>query len=327
MQISESLDDLIFENAENPIVLVDSDFSIVKDSLSFAKYYPENRVEFAQNSFLNYVSDQDKKRVNNSLIRIVETGKSDKIDFRSINDNQNWLSFKWQKIDSNSGVLLLGIGETIDPIEKDRLKTLDNEEALRDSEIIGRMGSWWVNPKTLENHWSEGNYRIWGVELSEELPSVHWVLSKLHPEDSDLVLHAIKSVGEKGEPVEVQFRMRLNDEEPYRFFMTRVRPWYVNGELIEVKGVNFEITDLVNYQKDLEKRNYTLSKTNETLSEFVRVNSHDVRGPLSNILSVLEWDEIESMNHKEFVKHVKKAANRLDETLQKINTMLKIEGD
>lgn len=328
MQDLPPLDNLLFESSELPIVVLDNELSILKGSVSFLKSILDCEDIKGTTSFLNSVSDKDKKRVSNFLIRVLRSGDSGTVDYRiGCVESNDWVSFKWQKVNKDSQVFLLGIGEFIEPIDQDRLETLENEEALRDSEIIGKMGSWWVNPKTLENHWSEGNYRIWGVELSEEIPSVQWVLSKLHPEDSDLVLDAIKTVGKKGEPVELQFRMRLNEDEAYRIFMTRIRPWYVNGELIEVKGVNFEITDLINYQNDLEKQNLALSKSNETLSEFVRVNSHDVRGPLSNILSLLEWDQVETMNHKEFVDHVRMAANRLDDTLKKINTMLKIEEE
>ncbi|MBD79874.1 MAG: hypothetical protein CL840_13250 [Crocinitomicaceae bacterium] len=325
MLSSKAFEDLIFEHSENPMVLLSFDLSVLKTSVSLTKIRRKNENGVASTSFLDLVSDKDKKRINNYLIRVRSTGISGKTDFRSRNsEKQEWLSFNWQRIDYNAEQLLLGIGEYIKPLEQERLKIIENEEALRDSEIIGKMGSWWVNPKTMENHWSEGNYRIWGVDPAKKAPSVDWVLSKLLPEDSLKVYNSIKRVGITGKPTKLKFRMRLNENEPYRFFFTRVRPWYVNGELMEVKGVNFEVTDLVKYQNDLELKNKRLNKSNKALAEFVRMNSHDLRGPLSNILSMLEWDQIEGMDHKEFVKYVKKAATRLDKSLNKINQLLNV---
>jgi signal transduction histidine kinase len=55
------------------------------------------------------------------------------------------------------------------------------------------------------------------------------------------------------------------------------------------------------------------------------MNSHDVRGPLSNILSLIELEKHETMNHSEFVNHVKESADKLDSTLRRINEVLLIE--
>ncbi len=201
----------------------------------------------------------------------------------------------------------------------------ETSEALKDAELIGKMGSWWVNPKSLDNHWSEGNYSIWGADCTMPPPPASWVLKRIHLEDADKVLQAIRSVGSKGENTELNFRMRLDKSKPYRFFFTRVRPWIVNGEVVEVKGVNFDVTDLVKYQVELEKQNKSLNRKNEKLSEYVRMNSHDVRGPLSNILSFLELEKHESMNHKDFVNFVNESAQKLDITLRRINETLLIE--
>jgi signal transduction histidine kinase len=81
----------------------------------------------------------------------------------------------------------------------------------------------------------------------------------------------------------------------------------------------------VQYQIELEKQNESLNRKNGKLSEYVRMNSHDVRGPLSNILSLIELEKHETMNHSEFVNHVKESADKLDSTLRRINEVLLIE--
>lgn len=191
--------------------------------------------------------------------------------------------------------------------------------------MLGKMGSWWVNPKSLQNHWSAVKYRIWEVNPKARPPSVNWVLKHIHPNDSNLILDAIKVVGETRKIKEFQYRMRLTENEPWRYFFTRIRPWKIGDEVLEVKGVNFEVTDIIRYQQELEKQNASLNTKNEKLREYVRMNSHDVRGPLSNILSILEIESIEPLDREQFVQGVSDAATRLDNVLKKINDTILIE--
>lgn len=316
----------IFEVSKQPIILLDTQFEILKIS-SYTKNQLFESPKAPKNLRFEYlVADEDKKRVNRSLSEIKENQESAKIQLRLFyNKELKWVELDWQYIKKEGVVYLLGFGSFINTPEEDEILALETAEALKDAEEIGKMGSWWVNPKTLENHWSEGNFKIWGVDSTEAPPPVSSILKKIHPEDADKVLQAIRSIGSKGKSTELNFRMRLDNKEPYRYFFSRVRPWIVNGEVVEVKGVNFEVSDLVKYQKELEKRNESLNQKNKMLSEYVRMNSHDVRGPLSNILSSIELEKHETMEHSDFVHHVAESAVKLDNVLKKINDSLFFE--
>ncbi|MGB0391625.1 MAG: hypothetical protein ACPGD5_08655, partial [Salibacteraceae bacterium] len=316
----------IFEVSKEPIFLLCDKFEILKvSSKAELEIFGEQGVPDNFN-FADIVTDQDKKRVNRTLLNLLDNGVSNKIQFRikSLN-NVEWVEFDWQYIEKDGGKFILGLGSHIYAPDKKDLIAFETSEALKDAEILGKMGSWWVNPKTMENHWSEGNYRIWNVNPNQPIPPVNWVIKHLPKEDAELITKAIKNVGETGEIAELTFKMRLNQKDDYRYFFTRIRPWIVNGEIVEVKGVNFEVTDLVKHQLELEKRNVDLNRKNEKLLKYVQMNSHDVRGPLSNILSLLEMEKQEPMEHQNFVKYVSDSAEKLDETLRRINENLLIE--
>lgn len=316
----------IFEVSKEPIFLLCDSFEILKVS-KFAEKAIFGKQGFPSDyKFENIVADEDKKRVNRALVDIKSNKRSEKIKFRiqAIKETV-WVEFDWQYIEKDNLVYLLGLGSHILAPEKESIVAFETAEALKDAEILGKMGSWWVNPKTLQNHWSQGNYRIWNIDPNKPIPSVQWVMKHIPEEDSKMLMQAIKEVGKSGKTAELNFRMRLNPEDDYRYFFTRIRPWIVNGEIVEVKGVNFEVTDLVKYQHELEKRNEALNRKNEKLSKYVQMNSHDVRGPLSNILSLLEMEKIEPMEHKAFVRYVSESAEKLDATLKRINETLLIE--
>ncbi len=316
----------IFEVSQEPIFLLCDSFEILKvSSKAEEKIFGKlgAPVDF---KFENIVADEDKKRLNRTLVSLGKDKCSEKIQFRiKTLEETVWVEFDWQFIEKNGLQYILGLGAHVQAPDKKELITLETAEALKDAEILGKMGSWWVNPKTLENHWSEGNYRIWNRSPNDSIPPLSWVLKHMPKKDGKQIMKTIKEVGTTGEIKEVEFRMRLTQKENYRHFYTRIRPWVVNGEIVEVKGVNFDVTDLIKYQQELEKRNEALNRKNEKLSKYVQMNSHDVRGPLSNILSLLEMEKLEPMSHKEFVFHVAEAALKLDNTLRRINETLLIE--
>ncbi len=317
----------IFEVSKEPIFLLSDKFQILKVSTKSELDIFGKLGTPADFSFENIIADEDKKRVNRALLEVLESQNSNKIQFRiKTLESIEWVEFDWQYIEKDGSTYVLGLGNYSKEPSSKELMALETIEALKDAEILGKMGSWWVNPKTLDNHWSAGNYRIWDINPDEPIPSVHWVMKHMPKEDSKLIAEAIKNVGKTGEIAELNFRMKLNPKEKeYRYFFTRIRPWIVNGEIVEVKGVNFEVTDLVQYQHELEKQNEALNRKNEKLLEYVQMNSHDVRGPLSNILSLLELEKHEPMDHQNFVRYVSESAEKLDKTLKRINHTLLVE--
>lgn len=81
-----------------------------------------------------------------------------------------------------------------------------------------------------------------------------------------------------------------------------------------------DIADRIKAEKDLEKRNKELIKTNSELDRFVYSVSHDLRSPLTSILGLLSFIETESqeadtLNHADLIRS---SVNRLDDFIKNI---------
>ena len=81
-----------------------------------------------------------------------------------------------------------------------------------------------------------------------------------------------------------------------------------------------DITDRTKAETNLEKRNKELIKTNSELDRFVYSVSHDLRSPLTSILGLLSFIEMESQE-TETLKHaelIRASINRLDDFIKNI---------
>lgn len=320
-----SISELILDEMNELVFVLDINLTIEYSNKATIQYVKE--INQGQ-SFLDIISPSDRKRMSLKLYQAHHKEEQQAIIKARIVDiekNDRWFVFsvKFVKQHALEGQLLL-IANPVERLAFEESQILEREAALADSEQLGNIGSWWVNIDTKVNHWSKGNFDIWGIDPNDGPSSLEEVMKKIHPDDAKKVLSAIDQVSQTTERQDITFRMMKNDK-PYRYFITRIRPWYINGELKEVKGVNVEVTDVVKTQKKLEDKLNIISRHNEKMAEYIFVNSHEVRRPMSNILSLVELVKNDKLSRYEFMKLLEKEATQLDNSIQRMNKMLSEE--
>ncbi len=88
------------------------------------------------------------------------------------------------------------------------------EEALKKSQYIlakaqhiAHVGNWAWNLKTGQMKWSDEGFRIFGCEPGEVQPTFEWVLSRVHPDDRDIVSGFADSVIRERKRCGVDYRI------------------------------------------------------------------------------------------------------------------------
>jgi PAS domain S-box-containing protein len=78
------------------------------------------------------------------------------------------------------------------------------EEALKKSQYIlakaqqiAHVGNWAWNVRTGQMNWSDEGFRIFGYEPGEVRPTMDWVLSRVHPDDRQIMLSFEEAVRER----------------------------------------------------------------------------------------------------------------------------------
>ncbi|MDR3478551.1 MAG: ATP-binding protein [Gammaproteobacteria bacterium] len=92
------------------------------------------------------------------------------------------------------------------------------------------------------------------------------------------------------------------------------------GEVIGLLGVSFDITERKQMEKDLQIAKEKAEVANQTKTEFIRNMEHDIRTPLSGIISVtnyLKSKETDSQN-KELLNDIEISSNELLDYLNSI---------
>ncbi|UTW62895.1 PAS domain-containing protein [bacterium SCSIO 12741] len=313
-----ALSQLLLTESGDVFALLDKEFKWVEVSVSLERLWGHKPSSILGNSFLSLVHDADLKRVQESFLECQNQEGILELRIGTTSGEISWNRLSWKKL---SGPRYLCTFKPIAPLTERELRIKLNEAALTDSEKIAKMGSWWVNVQTRENRWSNGNFALWGLPVSDKPPSVDWVFEQMDPKDSKRIRDAMEEVQRTGEQVELMFRIPHSKEGP-RYIISRVRPWYIQGKLMEVKGVNFDVTDLVKANLELEKRNATLNRKNEQMRNYAFLNSHHVRGPLSSILGLIDLIRMEPQASMQYLQLIEQCAHELDEVINKINREL-----
>ncbi|SFF34268.1 PAS domain-containing protein [Thermoflexibacter ruber] len=156
-----------------------------------------------------------------------------------------------------------------------------------------------------------------GYSEQEFINQPDFSLSLYHSEDYPNVAANIRhSMSMKDNELNAfSYRIRHRSGE-YRWFESKElvfeRDSY--GNATKILGFAQDITDKVNYINELEKKN-------EQLAEIARLNSHEIRRPLANILGLVALfnreDPADEFNI-EVLDKMDKSARELDEVIHRI---------
>lgn len=87
-----------------------------------------------------------------------------------------------------------------------------NEQRLNDAQTLARMGSFTLDPATGMLEWSRGMYLIWEWPIGEEM-SFDKMISRVHPDDCDIVRQNIGELKTHKKARTIQYRIIMPDRK------------------------------------------------------------------------------------------------------------------
>ncbi|QGY45192.1 PAS domain S-box protein [Maribellus comscasis] len=182
------------------------------------------------------------------------------------------------------------------------------EQALRDSEIRWHfsvdgsgLGLWDWDISSDRVYFSEQWKRMLGYEENETFESKQGWDNLVHPDDLEKTKEGIKKHFEgKSSVFKNEYRLRCEDGA-YKWIMARGKIISKTNEGIPIRmiGTHADISD----QKDAENQ---FKKLNTTKDKLFSIVAHDLKSPLSSVLSLSgllneEFDELDEMTKKKFI--------------------------
>src|SRR5690606_21695278 len=141
--------------------------------------------------------------------------------------------------------------------EKRKRITAENElrnsiALLNEAQEIGKMGSWESNFITGENKWSANSFPIFGFNAGEVEPTFEFWLSRIHPDDRNLIHENYSLMQREKKDVEIEYRIILPDNS-IKWILSRKTPFFDGDLLVKLKGINIDITDRKLYEQKLRE--------------------------------------------------------------------------
>ena len=153
---------------------------------------------------------------------------------------------------------------------------------LKEAETLAHMGSWrWYAQKDILI-WSEGLYKIWGLNNEQVEPSWDSFLGNIYREDRNMVEDFLDKIKSEKTGSEVNYRIDLGGTIKYVMMAAKPRK-DSETQSIDILGTVIDITEQKLYESQLKQFTEELQRSNQDLEQFAYIASHDLQEPLRKI--------------------------------------------
>ena len=223
-------------------------------------------------------------------------------------------------IASGSLVVFLTLNARLQAAQELRL----SEGRLARAEALARTGAWSLDLRTTHLTWSEGAYRILGIDPGQ--PPVP-ITAFVHPDDlprlaaDEAMLYADSARGD--------FRYRVvRPDGEVRMLRSVVQVGRDDdGEVVRLDGVFLDVTEAAAHAEALEEARDAAEAASRSKDEFLANMSHEIRTPLSAIIGYAGMLREETGGvHDDLLLPIEAGGHRLLDTLSAILDLAWLES-
>lgn len=210
--------------------------------------------------------------------------------------------------------------------QKDITREMDNVHKLRESEIkymeaqeITNVGHWNWDMKEDRLKWSEQLYRVFGQDPTKFKATFESLLDIIHPEDREAFASNVANSIRSKVPHDMVHRIIVGEGE-VRYVHEKGRAYFdVHGNPYRMSGTTQDVTKEV-------LANHQILQQNTELQNFIRIISHNLRAPISNLLMLTKFYEWGThSDNDDLVKKLEVTAQALDQTMKDLNFSLSLK--
>lgn len=224
----------------------------------------------------------------------------------------------------------LGISTDISELKNAENELIKKNQLLSFAEKITMMGNWQWDIPTNKIKWSANLYTIFGVEENTAI-TYDTYFNFVYPEDKEIVAEQVARIFREKKYADLMHRIQLSNGvvKIVQLLAEVITDDFDN--VIEVIGTCQDVTEQKMAEKKLETLAQKLTIQNSQLADFAHITSHNLRAPVSNLNSLLDFynsaeSEQEKMSlFKKFEKvihHLTLTLNTLVESLRTKNVSL-----
>lgn len=193
----------------------------------------------------------------------------------------------WILRTGNSAPVVLEISSDITQLKHAEQALRRSEEQMRVATMATEIGVWaWKSGSrliTVSDNWK----RLFGIPQEKEVTYRTW-RSSLHAADRDRAVAELKAVLAGRPEFNTECRV-VHPDGTIRWIVDRGRALFdSNGIIVEMAGINLDITKRKHAEEDLLRASRELERSNKDLESFAYIASHDLQEPLRTITGFLQ---------------------------------------
>ncbi len=196
----------------------------------------------------------------------------------------------------------------------------ESERKYREAQKVANVGHWNWDMKKNEITWSDQLFRIFDKSPETFKANYESLMEIIHPEDRDAFNEDVNKCIDEKTTHDIVHRILVSNGE-IRYVHQKGRAFYDdNGKPYRMRGTTQDVTrDVISNQQIVEQ--------NHELQNFVRIISHNLRGPISNLLmlsKIYDWGKDE-MND-DIMKKIEHTTEALDQTIKDLHHSLALKS-
>jgi PAS domain S-box-containing protein len=195
-----------------------------------------------------------------------------------------------------------------------------SEANLNYAQELAKMGSWDLDVLTNKYSWSKNMYKLLGYEPFIIEATYLDFLARVHPDDKHLVdIYRQEMISTKN-PVSYDLRYVFPDDKLI-WVQNSITPVFENDRLIELRGINIDITEKKLAEQELIKAKAKAEASDRLKTAFMNNISHEIRTPLNGIIGfsqILTDPNFSTDEKEEHCKMLNESSDRLLNTITNI---------
>jgi PAS domain S-box-containing protein len=212
----------------------------------------------------------------------------------------------------NEGNLVRYVGATLDITELKKVEQAlkESEQRLHLAQEAANVGTWEWDLRTNKNYWSEGIWKLYGLEPHSCEPSYDAWVQTIYPDDRPTVEKAVQEAANSGNKLSTEWRV-FGHSGKERWLMSIGQPLLdTNGKPTRYIGIVIDITE----RKQAEQMK----------DEFIGLVSHELKTPLTVVIGSIYTALIEGISKEEASDLLQTAASSAESLAGIVDNLLEL---